>query len=177
MPLTLILMRHAKSSWTDLSQDDFDRSLNRRGRLAAPMIAKWLVEKGHLADQVLTSGARRTQETWERMANQMPKTAVMESNPALYLAGPDIMLSVLRSQTAPSVMMIAHNPGIAVFATRIAVQLPDHPKLSAYPTAATAVIEFDAATWANVDWSTGKVLDFVVPKDLEDEANAPRHPT
>lgn len=168
MPLTLILMRHAKSAWNDPALDDFDRTLNPRGRAAAPAIAEWLVGKGYLPDTVLVSGARRTVETWERMAPVMPETATMESNPALYLAGPDIMLNVLKAQTAPTVAIIGHNPGIAEFAERIGKTQPQHPDFQRYPTAATSVIRFDIETWSKVDWFTGEFLDFIVPRDLTD---------
>lgn len=166
MSVTLILMRHAKSAWDDPKLDDFERTLNARGRKAAPAIADWLVSGGYLPDTVVVSSARRTVETWERMANRMPETATMESAPALYHAGPEVILNVLKSQTAPSVMLICHNPGIAEFAERIVQSPPDHPKFRSYPTAATAVIAFDTDDWSEIDWGTGRVVDFTVPSDL-----------
>ena len=161
-------MRHAKSSWDDPTLDDFDRTLNERGRKSAKAIAKWLVEKGHLPDTVLVSSSRRTVETWERMASTMPETATMESSPALYLATADIILSTLKTQTSPSVMIICHNPGAAEFASAILSETPEHPKFQEYPTAATTVIEFDASSWNDVIWSAGMLIDFAVPRDLED---------
>ncbi len=59
----LILMRHAKSSWANVSQADFDRPLNERGRQAAPLMGRWLDEQGLIPDLILCSTARRTQET------------------------------------------------------------------------------------------------------------------
>lgn len=166
MPLTLILMRHAKSSWGDPDADDFDRPLNSRGRKSAPAIATWLAEKGYLPDVVLVSGARRTVETWERMAPILPETATMQSAPALYLAHPEVILGVLRGQTAPTIMIIGHNPGIAILAASLARRAPDHPKFTQYPTAATTVFAFDGTSWADAEPGTGHVQDFVVPRDL-----------
>lgn len=168
MSLTLILMRHAKSSWGDLTLDDFERPLSDRGRRSAPVIAEWLVAKGHLPDTVLVSGARRTVETWDWMTSRMPETATMESNPVLYLGSADLILNVVKSQTAPSVMVICHNPGIAEFAERILAEKPKHKAFARYPTAATCVIAFDAAQWADVSWGSGRLLDFTVPRDLMD---------
>ncbi len=148
--------------------DDFERSLNGRGRTAAPAIAHWLVKKGYLPDAVLVSSARRTVETWERMAAIMPETATMESNPALYLANADIILGTLKSQTSPVIMLVTHNPGIGDFAERILASAPNHSSFRRYPTAATTVIEFDAPTWNDIAWGTGRVIDFVVPADLVD---------
>lgn len=160
-------MRHAKSSWDDPTQDDFDRVLNGRGRKSAKSIARWLVEKGYLPDVVLVSAARRTVETWERMANTMPETATMESSPALYLATSDIILATLKAQTAPSVMVICHNPGIAEFAQAALTEPPQHLKFRQYPTAATCVIEFPQSKWSDIHWGAGQCVDFTVPRDLD----------
>lgn len=166
MPLTLILMRHAKSAWDDPKQDDFDRPLNARGRKSADAVAHWLIDNGYLPDVVVVSGARRTVETWARMAALMPDTATMESNPALYMASAETILGVLRSARSPSVMLICHNPGIAECAERIVQAPPDHPRFQDYPTAAVTVIEFDGDTWRDVAWGSGSVLDFIIPADL-----------
>ena len=166
MTLTLILTRHAKSAWDDPSLDDFERPLNGRGRSSALKLGKWLVAEGYLPDTVLVSGARRTVETWSRMAQVMPKTATMESVPVLYLSTSDIMMNVLKARHAPVIMVIAHNPGIADFARRIVAEPPDHEKFDKYPTGATTVLEFDAARWSDIGWGTGRVRDFVVPREL-----------
>ncbi|MEO0943744.1 MAG: histidine phosphatase family protein [Pseudomonadota bacterium] len=168
MALTLILIRHAKSAWSDPTLDDFDRPLNDRGRKSAPALANWLVRKGYLPDVVLVSGARRTVETWERMAPSMPETATMESMPALYHAGSEIILGALKAQTSPTVALIAHNPGIAEFAERIVAAAPTHREFQTYPTAATTVISFDEPNWSDINWAQGTVLDFTVPRDLID---------
>ena len=92
----------------------------------------------------------------------------MESNPALYLATADIILATLKTQTAPSVMVVCHNPGIAEFAERILRTPPDHAKFHHYPTAATTIIGFDAKEWSDIAWQQGTALDFTTPRDLED---------
>ena len=166
MPLTLILMRHAKSSWDDPSIDDFERTLNGRGRKSAAAMGDWLVKKGYLPDLVLVSGARRTVETWSRMAGAFPETATMQSAPALYMGSADIILGVIRAQNAPTLMVICHNPGIAGFARKIVRAPADHPRFHDQPTAATSVIEFEAESWADVDWGEGEVVDFAVPREF-----------
>ncbi|MXY32958.1 MAG: histidine phosphatase family protein [Boseongicola sp. SB0676_bin_33] len=166
MTLTLILTRHAKSSWDDPTLDDFDRSLNGRGRKSAPLIGRWLVERGHVPQVVVASGARRTVETWEGMAPAMPESTVLDRDRALFHAGASTILGVLRKQAAARIMLIGHNPGFADFASRVVVRPPGHDRFSDYPTAATAVIDFKVASWAHVRWGSGRVQDFVVPRDL-----------
>lgn len=166
MPLTLILTRHAKSAWDDPALDDFERPLNGRGRSSALKLGNWLISNGYLPDTVLVSGARRTVETWARMSEKMPSTATMESAPALYLASADIIMNVLKARKSPVIMLIAHNPGIAEFARRIVSAPPHHEKFDKYPTGATSIIEFDTDQWKAIDWKSGRLIDFVVPRDL-----------
>ena len=167
MTLKLILMRHAKSAWDDPLASDIDRKLNARGRRSAQLIAKWLEEHDHIPDTVLASSAARTLETWERMAGHTPGTPHLISSPKLYLAGPDVILGALRDQSAPSILLICHNPGIAEFAARIVDGRPDHPEFRRYPTAATAVFTFDRENWSDVTWQQGQLEDFTVPRELD----------
>lgn len=166
MSRTLILMRHAKSSWDQPDQEDFDRPLNGRGRGAAETLGRWLTSHGYLPDEVVVSGARRTVETWSRMAHLFPATTTMQSDPALYMANAETLLGVIRTRAAPTVMLIAHNPGIANFALRIVAAPAAHPKYAQYPTGATSIISFDTADWAQADWGKGTLTDFVVPREL-----------
>ncbi|NNJ66577.1 MAG: histidine phosphatase family protein, partial [Boseongicola sp.] len=83
-----------------------------------------------------------------------------------YLASAQTIFGVLRTQSAPSLMVICHNPGIADFAKRITSAPHPHPRFNDYPTCATAIITFDAPDWSELDWATGQVTDFTVPRDL-----------
>ena len=67
MTRTLILTRHAKSSWDAPVASDHDRPLNKRGRKSAPAIGTWLKQNGWLPDEVISSTSARTRETWDRM--------------------------------------------------------------------------------------------------------------
>jgi phosphohistidine phosphatase len=63
----LIIMRHAKSSWTSGASTDHQRPLNKRGRHAAPRIGARLRDIGWIPDMVIASDSERTRETWQRM--------------------------------------------------------------------------------------------------------------
>lgn len=166
MSLTLILTRHAKSSWDDPRLDDFDRPLNGRGRSSARAIGAWLAERKLVPGEVIVSGARRTVETWEQMSPEMPERADMRSEPLLYHANATAMLGVLCSASAPIVLMIAHNPGIAEFAERLVAEPPGHPRFYDYPTCATTVMQLPAMKWADATWQSAQVVDFVIPREL-----------
>ncbi len=166
MTRRLILTRHAKSSWDDPTMSDHDRPLNARGRGAADDLGGWLASRGYLPDEALVSDARRTQETWERIAARLPATVPASFKPALYHAGVDVMLAVLRHARADCVMMIGHNPGIADFAERLVARAPQHPGFRRYPTCATLVADFEIDDWAQAGLGMGAARDFIVPRDL-----------
>ncbi len=166
MTLRLILTRHAKSSWGNPGLGDHDRRLNARGRASADAIGDWLVASGHLPGQALVSSAARTRETWARIADRLPAPPPATILPGLYLASPGEMLAALRAARAPTVIMIAHNPGTAQLADALAAQPPDDPRFFRYPTAATTVLDFAADNWRDIAPGSGQVVDFVLPRDL-----------
>lgn len=166
MTKRLILTRHAKSSWDDPTIKDHDRPLNTRGHAAAADLGGWLASRGYLPDEVLCSDALRTRETWERIAPAMPAPPQVTLKPALYHAGPDVMLAVLRHATGNTVMMLGHNPGIAEFAQRIVARAPLHDGFSHYPTGATLVVSFEMDAWDELSFGTGAPRDFIVPREI-----------
>jgi len=160
----LILTRHAKSAWDDPTLPDHERPLNMRGRRAALELGEWLHSRGYEPDEVLCSDASRTRETWSHLvAAPLEVTPDIQYLPALYHAGPDLMLKVLQRARGDCVMMIGHNPGIAEFAAMLPARAPSHPDFRRYPTGATLVVDFDMESWAELAPARGSVLDFFVP--------------
>ncbi|GAB1477797.1 histidine phosphatase family protein [Paracoccaceae bacterium] len=162
----LILTRHAKSSWDDPLTPDHDRPLNERGKAAAADLGQWLASRGYVPDEVYCSDAQRTRKTWSGIAPALPGTSVLELKPALYHAGPDVMMAVLRHAKADTVMMIGHNPGIAEFAAKLVAQAPRNAEFQRYPTGATLVADFAIDSWEGLAWGQGVVDDFIVPKEI-----------
>jgi phosphohistidine phosphatase len=159
----LILTRHAKSAWDDPLIDDHDRPLNGRGRRSALELGEWLHSRGYEPDEVLCSSAARTKETWARVLSApLEVTPRVEVIDALYHAGPDVMLGLLKKATGDCVMMLGHNPGIAEFARMLAAKPPTHMDFPRYPTAATLVVDFDGEDWSAIRPGQGSVRDFFV---------------
>ncbi len=164
----LILTRHAKSSWDDPNTQDHDRPLNRRGRDGAKDIGEWLAQHDYLPDLVMCSTAARTRETWEIIAAELPGEREAQFEKSLYQASPDQMLAALRKAGgAETVLMLGHNPGIAQMAKALAASPPHHPRFAHYPTAATTVYQFDVDDWSKVEWGSGDVLAFTLPRGEE----------
>jgi phosphohistidine phosphatase len=110
----LLLLRHAKSSWSDAELADHDRPLSSRGRHAADAVRDHLEQLTTPAVLVLCSSAARTVETLQRIRPALPPDVAVEIEPALYGASADELLARLRRVPAAvrGTMLIGHNPGI-----------------------------------------------------------------
>lgn len=158
----LILTRHAKSAWDDPTLDDHDRPLNARGRRAARALGDWLASRGYEPEEVLCSTATRTRETWDAIAAAALGTLPeIRLDPSLYHASAGKMLSLLRSASHQTVMMLGHNPGISEFASMLPSRAPLDPDFRRYPTAATLVVDFQIEDWSELQPAQGSVMDFV----------------
>ena len=165
---TLYLLRHAKSSWDDPSLDDFDRPLSGRGRKAAPLVGRFMAEHGWQPDLALVSPAVRARETWQLLSAELPAPIETRFEPAIYMAEPEALLSLLRQTDTPgSVILVGHNPGLEQLAARLAGPGSD-PQASArmtekFPTAALARFDVDA-----LEPGGATLADFVRSRDLAD---------
>jgi phosphohistidine phosphatase len=163
----LVLMRHAKSSWSDVGMADVERPLNKRGTRNAGTMGRWLKQKGYVPDHALVSSAARTRETWSRLVDATGAGRA-DFLPELYHAGAEQLLAALRgAPDVATVLMLGHQPGIGEFAARLLARPPQDPEFGRYPTAATAVIDFDIDEWGGAGWELGSVVDFAVPRALE----------
>ena len=71
---TLIVVRHAKSSWANIGERDFDRTLNERGKEDAPLMAEKLVKANMKIDAFVSSSAKRARKTARAFAEAYGKT-------------------------------------------------------------------------------------------------------
>jgi phosphohistidine phosphatase len=173
----LLLLRHAKSSWDDPSLPDHARPLNARGRRAAVAMAAAMRDLGLAPDVVLVSSARRTLQTLEAIS-PFAESPLVEPMDDLYLAPWPRLLEALRRapETARSVMMIGHNPGLhdlalaLVGAAGMATGSASARRMAeGFPTCALA--EFVVATpWQELGEGGGRLVRFLAPADLPEMA-------
>lgn len=167
----LVLLRHAKSSWSDPALHDRDRPLSRRGERAAPLVGAFLASRGWEPVTALVSPARRALQTWSLVAAPFGPRVSYRIVDALYEADPHAILSVLREAPpeASSVALVGHNPGLEDFAHRLAAETSDPASRSAmrekFPTGALARFEI-GTPWRMVGFGSGRLTAFVRPRDL-----------
>ncbi|MDB5647483.1 histidine phosphatase family protein [Methylobacterium sp.] len=166
----LILLRHAKSD-RPAGVSDLDRPLNSRGKRTAPRVGEYLAAEGLRPDAVVVSPSLRTRQTWDAVqpALKGPEPEIVQ---AIYEAPDSALLAVLRStpDTAASLLMIGHNPGLQELALRLAGSgdKTGRKRLTVeFPTAAVAVIDFEGETWGSVAAGSGRLERFVAPRELD----------
>ena len=169
--LTLALLRHAKSSWSDATALDRDRPLAARGLADAPLMGKAMAERGIDPELVLCSSARRTRDTLNLVLPELRVAPKVVYEDALYHASAEQMLEMLRAVApgANRVMLVGHNPEIHCLALDLvgsgAKNFRDRLRTK-YPTAGLAVINFESGLWKSVTVNSGTLSLFLTPKDL-----------
>ena len=170
---TVLLLRHAKSSWDHPGLDDFRRPLAPRGRKAAARMGRFLAESRTLPDRVLCSGALRAVQTWELVSESLGEKIPTEIREDIYHASPGTLLRLIRTlpEDSGSALLVGHNPTFEMLALRLASPSGNDTALrtmkTKYPTAALAVLDFSVETWRAVEEGGGTLRDFIRPRDLE----------
>ena len=160
---TLLLLRHAKSSWGDGDLADFDRPLNNRGRHDAPRMGQLLARHELTPDLIITSAARRAATTAELVAMAAEYAGDIQYTNELYLADPDTFLEVAREtdDSVARLLLVGHNPGIEELVAALA------GRDERMPTAALACFRLDIDHWRDLtDETAAEMLHLWRPKEL-----------
>lgn len=163
---TIVIMRHAKSSWDDTTLRDYDRPLNARGEADAPKMGKRIKGHGIIPDQIICSAAKRTRKTAKAVAIALdyPKADILKEK-ELYGAHDQRILDRIKMipDSVETAIYIGHNPGI----TEI-VNLLGNATIDNMPTAAIACYRFDVSHWADVRPNTGRLQFLEIPSKIEE---------
>jgi phosphohistidine phosphatase len=159
----LYLIRHAKSSWSDPSLDDFDRPLNKRGKKDGPVMAKRLADRGVRPDLVVSSPAKRAKKTASYMAKG---TGYGKSNiryhDSLYLGSLSYHLQLIDSlfEKVDVLFLVGHNHTI----TELGEYLTGI-SLGNVPTCGIVAVLYDQKEGFETEPGAGKLTFFDFPKN------------
>ena len=162
---TLLLLRHAKSSWKESGLRDFDRPLNGRGRKAAETMGRFIRKKKVVPDLVLSSPAVRARETIEAIMKIAELPSELRYDDRIYDAGAMRLLEVISQieDERNTVLMVGHNPGMEELLALLTDQL-EH-----MATATLAKIDLNGASWSKVVEEKGNLDWIVKPKELAED--------
>ena len=164
---TLLVLRHAKSSWDDSALHDHERPLNGRGEKDAPRMGQLARDEGLTPDLILSSDAVRARLTAAAMAEVIGGQILLDER--LYLASAAEIIAALQSvvqrtvfqDSAATVMIVGHNPGLEELVAQLTGEW------ESLPTAALAQISLPIARWSDLDTDTrGTLVGLWRPKEL-----------
>lgn len=158
----LIVLRHAKSDWSQPGQSDFERGLKPRGERAAKRLGRFLRESGQQPDQILSSAAVRARETLRLAARAGDWGAVPRHLDALYETSAKEVLELVRTEASECrrLLVVGHEPTSSSLISLLTGEHPPH-----FPTAAMACIAF-VGEWAQLRPKMGELAWLITPKDL-----------
>ena len=160
---TLLLIRHAKSSWDNITLSDFDRPLNDRGKKEAPQMAERIKDKKMKIDLFVSSPAKRAKKTakiFMKIYDESKKNLLLI--PALYEASLLNFYDTLEiiDDKYDSIALFSHNPGITEFAN----SLTDY-KIDNIPTCGVFAVSIQIKKWSEFRNAGKQLLFFDFPKN------------
>ncbi|MCX7879972.1 MAG: histidine phosphatase family protein [Ignavibacteria bacterium] len=159
---TLVLIRHAKSDWSDPDKTDIERPLNKRGKRDAPFMAKLLKEKGVYPNLVITSPTERTLQTVKFFAKEydfdMNEVLVREE---IYNLGPNAIRQMIAKidDNIQTIFIFGHNPDLTLLGNQLSDTFIDN-----IPTTGILCIDFEINSWSEILTQSGKTRFFEFPK-------------
>ena len=157
----LTLVRHAKSDWNnDLS--DFNRPLNKRGMLDAPIMGKIASEKLPIANLMISSTALRAKTTAIAFAKSFEyEQTNIQFIEKLYHCGINEYLEVLEKtgNNINHIYLFSHNPGTTNFVNYLCDE-----NLFTIPSCGVSHIKLSIESWNEITRNSGELKYFLVPK-------------
>lgn len=160
----LILIRHAKSDWSNPLLDDFERPLNKRGEKNAPFMAKILKKEIQKPDLIISSPSFRTKLTLEYFLKEFEYKGEVIFEKSIYEAPFENLLKVIKNvdDKYKTIFLIGHNPGLNDLANFLLGSFEDN-----IPTSGVLKIDFDTNSWKNISKDNSKLIFFKYPKMFE----------
>lgn len=159
---TLLIMRHAKSSWKEKELPDHDRPLKKRGRKDISNMAKILKKKALVPDLILSSTAIRAKDTATLMAEKLNYKGKLELVENLYMAEPETYIKKIATmpEKVENLLIVGHNPGLE----GLVMTLGD--KIASLPTGSIAKIYLFIDKWSELTTETdGEINHLWLPGD------------
>ena len=159
---TLLILRHAKSSWQNNDLSDHDRPLNPRGQRDAPNVGTWLRNEDLIPEAVLSSSAKRARQTAQAVAQECGCAGELQLSRELYAGGPEAYLEAIRnlSSSVDCALVVGHNPDLEEL---VEILTGESVRL---PTAALAHLQLDIQGWQDLnEEEQGELINLWTPRE------------
>lgn len=163
---TLVITRHAKSSWDYDTVEDFDRPLKESGIKNAYLVAETLRKKKLTFDVIYTSPANRAIHTAIIFARVL-KVDVQKINiiEQFYSESDSDIIQFIKAipDNYTKVLIVGHNPVFTDLANRFLKQ-----RITNLPTAGAVLLEMDCDSWSQIGTVSVVKDNLFFPKKIGD---------
>ena len=157
----IMIMRHAKSDWEDNSLRDFDRPLNKRGKLAAPIVGKEIKKRNLNPDLIISSPALRARMTAEAVAENTNYNKNIVWDESFYFGYTNEIIQKVTKidESYEKVIIFGHNPTWSAIAEKLSGEYFN------MKTADLVVLEYEGK-WKDLKDYSCKVVSYISSKEL-----------
>lgn len=162
---TVYIIRHAKSSWANFNQSDFERPLNERGHENAVEMAERLLNRKIRIDAFISSPALRARQTCEHFCKVFSRDKnEMIFIEALYHAERTTIKNVIAhtDDKYNTIAVFTHNPGVSEYVN----SLVEDVYTDNMPTCGVFAVSAEISDWEAFDNAEKSFLFFDFPKNV-----------
>ncbi|PPR29240.1 MAG: hypothetical protein CFH31_00585 [Alphaproteobacteria bacterium MarineAlpha9_Bin1] len=165
----LFIIRHAKAKSSKQGQEDYDRELNKEGKLRASISGKWINSLSEKIDLICCSSSSRTQQTTKIIANEMKYNPKIIVEPNLYSSDEYDLFHYIKSldNNKDNLAIVGHEPGLK----RLAILLTGtfKPGLEGvlekkFSSSTIAIITFNISVWSLLSEREGHLSEYFTPQ-------------
>lgn len=159
---TIFFIRHAKSSWADMSLADIKRPLNKRGLRDAPFMSKLLRAKAPKVDVFISSNAVRAFTTATYFAEEygLSKDQIQVEPFIYHTYAPEVLEFITKlDDKHQTICLFGHNPTLTSLANHFSSEY-----ISNVPTCGIVRVECSCNNWTEFSEENSKMTAFYYPK-------------
>jgi phosphohistidine phosphatase len=158
----LLICRHGKSSWDEITLPDHDRPLAPRGLANAKEMSERLLKNQIFPELIISSTAKRARDTALIFAEKLGfEEEKIIFNPDLYHSSPSTILKIVK-ENPPQVhtlFVFGHNPELLELTERFGGNLDNLPTTGLYG------VHFRTDDWREIGFNKARLWFYDYPKN------------
>lgn len=161
---SVLLLRHAKSSWDNPGLADFDRPLAKRGLSDAPLMGQVMADFEIVPDKIMSSPAKRAKQTAELAAKACGYRKSITWQDSFYGGYSDTLIEALKTlpDTVERAMLVGHNPTMEE--TVEALLVGEQTLSIRMPTAALVCLDLNIMRWEDLEPGDATLRWYLIPR-------------
>ena len=171
MSVSLLILRHAKSSWKNIDINAHERPLSNRGYKNATAMSNYLSKQSIKPNLIVCSTAKRAKLTLKPIKNIWPDIAIKYEQ-CLYFGSEEEIISLIKSLEPNKIpLIIGHNPVLEILIHLFTI--PEELNKDSFqelkykfPTGSLVYLDFNSNKWTDIERHSAIIRKFVKSREL-----------